>query len=94
MGEINRREFMMLAGAPAAAGSALAAAGASPEGWYDRPMRWAQLTLVEDDPGNDDLPFWLDYFRRTHSDATCLSFGGRVAMKVPDLHEVVVLDLA
>ena len=21
------------------------------EGWFDRPMRWAQLTLVEDDPG-------------------------------------------
>src|SRR5256885_2317171 len=32
-------------------------------------MRWAQLTLVEDDPGRFDLPFWLDYFRRTHSDA-------------------------
>ena len=20
-------------------------------GWYDRPMRWAQLAFVEDDPG-------------------------------------------
>ena len=44
--------------------------------WYSRPMRWAQLTLVEDDPGNYDLNFWLDYFRRTHSDAACLSAGG------------------
>jgi hypothetical protein len=42
-------------------------------------MRWAQLTLVEDDPGRFDLPFWLDYFRRTHSDAACLSAGGCVA---------------
>src|SRR5258708_40073564 len=44
--------------------------------WVDRPMRWAQLTLVEDDPGKYDLAFWLDYFRRTHSDAVCLSGGG------------------
>ena len=42
-------------------------------------MRWAQLTLVEDDPGQYDLAFWLDYFRRTHSDAACLSAGGCVA---------------
>ena len=47
--------------------------------WVDRPMRWAQLTLVEDDPGKFDLTFWLDYFRRTHSDAVCLSGGGCVA---------------
>lgn len=47
--------------------------------WYDRPMRWAQLTLVEDDPGKYDPAFWLDYFRRTHSDAACLSAGGCVA---------------
>jgi hypothetical protein len=58
----------------------------APAGWYDRPMRWAQLTLVEDDPGKYDLAFWLDYFRRTHSDAACLSAGGCVAYyptKVP-----------
>ena len=42
-------------------------------------MRWAQLTLVEDDPGRFDLRFWLDYFRRTHSDGACLSAGGCVA---------------
>jgi len=42
-------------------------------------MRWAQLTLVEDDPGKFDLAFWLDYFKRTHSDAACLSGGGCVA---------------
>ncbi len=75
---MNRREFL---GGAAAAGSALAFAQ-SPDpgpGWFDRPMRWAQLTLVEDDPGKYDLAFWLDYFKRTHSDAACLSAGGCVA---------------
>jgi hypothetical protein len=47
--------------------------------WVDKPMRWAQLTLVEDDPGKFDLMFWLDYFKRTKSDAVCLSGGGCVA---------------
>ncbi len=42
-------------------------------------MRWAQLTLVEDDPPKLDVDFWLDYFRRTHADAVCLSAGGCVA---------------
>ena len=49
------------------------------KGWFDRPMRWAQLTLVEDDPAHYDLQFWLDYFKRTHSDAACLGAGGCVA---------------
>ena len=48
-------------------------------GWFDRPMRWAQLTLVENDPGRFDPQFWLDYFRRIHADAACLSAGGIVA---------------
>jgi len=48
-------------------------------------MRWAQLTLVEDDPAKFDLGFWLDYFRRTKSDAVCLSAGGRVAYYPTDV---------
>ncbi|HEY3624724.1 MAG TPA: alpha-amylase family protein [Terracidiphilus sp.] len=48
-------------------------------GWYDRPMRWAQLSFVEDDPGNYDPAFWLDYFRRVHADAALLDAGGCVA---------------
>jgi hypothetical protein len=72
----NRREFFWTA----LAGSALALADDPPaEPWFDRPMRWAQLTLVEDDPGKYDPAFWLDYFKRTHSDAACLSAGGCVA---------------
>jgi hypothetical protein len=73
----NRREFLY---SIALAGSALEQTLlAEPEGWFDKPMRWAQLTLVEDDPGKYDLNFWLDYFKRTHSDAACLSAGGCVA---------------
>jgi hypothetical protein len=45
-------------------------------GWFDRPMRWAQLVLVENDPGTFDPQFWLDYFRRLHADAATLSAGG------------------
>src|SRR5215831_14391055 len=85
---LNRREFLrnsaIAASALALPGPAFAAS--EPQGWFDRPMRWAQLTLVEDDPGKYDPGFWLDYFRRTHSDAVCLSAGGCVAYyptKVP-----------
>ncbi len=49
-------------------------------------MRWAQVAFVEDDPGNYDREFWLDYFKRTHCDAACLSAGGCVAFyptKIP-----------
>ena len=54
-------------------------ASANDEPWFDRPMRWAQLTLVENDPGQYNLKFWLDYFKRVHADAACLSAGGCVA---------------
>jgi len=82
---VSRRSFL---GACGAAGATVrigeASFGAAPPvaaapSWVDRPMRWAQLTLVEDDPGRFDLPFWLDYFRRTHSDAACLGAGGCLA---------------
>jgi hypothetical protein len=59
--------------------SATATPAAKSEGWFDRPMRWAQLTLVENDPGQYDLRFWLDYFKRVHADAATLSAGGCVA---------------
>ena len=53
--------------------------------WCDEPMRWAQLVLVENDPGRVDLAFWLDYFRRVHADAACLSAGGIVAYYPTDV---------
>jgi hypothetical protein len=53
--------------------------------WIDRPMRWAQLTLVEDEPPRLDVGFWLDYFRKTRSDGVCLSAGGCVAFYPTDV---------
>ena len=63
----------------ALAPGAAAVSGVKPAGWYDRPMRWAQLSFVENDPGNYDLQFWLDYFKKVHADATILDAGGCVA---------------
>ena len=82
----TRRAFLQTAALAAAASAAPPPDDGPDKGWFDRPMRWAQLTLVEDDPGTFDLPFWLDYFRRIHADAACLSAGGCVAYyptKVP-----------
>jgi hypothetical protein len=42
-------------------------------------MRWAQIGFAEDDPGNYDPQFWLDYFKRLHIDAVTLNAGGAVA---------------
>jgi hypothetical protein len=75
----SRREFLGAAAGAALSLNAAPAPAAESEGWFDRPMRWSQLTLVENDPGQYDLNFWLDYFKRTHSDAACLSAGGCVA---------------
>ena len=72
---MNRREFIQ----STVASVLLPATALSQPAWYDRPMRWAQLAFVEDDPGNYDQSFWLDYFRRVHADAACLSAGGCVA---------------
>jgi hypothetical protein len=87
----SRREFLQ---STAAAGSGAAFAHVAPSlwgqatssassgqvpGWASKPMRWMQLTLVEDDPAHFNLSFWLDYFKRTRSDGVCLSGGGCVA---------------
>src|SRR6266536_2225641 len=85
---MNRRELLQT-GAIAVAAAASAHSETTSAPWFDRPMRWAQLTLVENDPGRYDPAFWLDYFKRTHSDAACLSAGGCVAYyptKIPLHH--------
>ena len=54
--------------------------------WYKTATRWTQLTLVEDDPIKFDPKQWIDIFKRTQSNATCLSAGGYIAYypsKVP-----------
>jgi hypothetical protein len=79
MSELNRREFLQTTGIAVAATSAATSAettGAASSDWYGRPMRWMQLAFVEDDPGRYDPALWLDYFKRVHADAACLSAGG------------------
>jgi hypothetical protein len=91
-GHLSRRDFLQVtSGASVGAAflghgvfeeaveSASAPRPADLDGWFDRPMRWVQLTLVENDPGRFDPDFWLDYFRRLHADAATLSAGGIVA---------------
>lgn len=54
--------------------------------WYRTATRWTQLTFVEDDPERYDPAFWIDVFKRTRSNAVCLSAGGYIAYypsKVP-----------
>ena len=79
---LSRRDFLHVTGAaafavsgpPAAARTAAntmqaSTATAGADGWFDGPMRWVQLTLVENDPGQYDPAFWLDSFKRIHADA-------------------------
>ena len=85
---LTRRELFKDSAFFATAG-ALGAATVEP--WFDKPMRWGQLVLVEDDPGNGryDPQFWIDYFERTHCDAVNLSAGGCVCYyptKIPFHH--------
>lgn len=75
----TRRGFVQQSGLLAAAWAQSASAQGAGSAWFDRPMRWAQLAFVEDDPGQYDPRFWLEYFRRTHCDGACLSAGGCVA---------------
>jgi hypothetical protein len=89
---LSRREFLQVT-----AGGALASVNDLPHSrpetiqpgpavdWFDRPMRWVQLTLVENDPGRFDPRFWLDYFGRLHADAATLSAGGIVAYYPTDI---------
>jgi len=88
---VTRREFLQstaVAGTglafarvtPGLVGQAIAGGASVPaSAWAQKTMRWAQLTLVEDDPAHFDPAFWFDYFKRTRSDGVCLSGGGCVA---------------
>ncbi len=76
---LTRREFLQST-AVASSGAAVAhvasslllgqAAPRRPEvpAWATKPMRWTQLTLVEDDPAHFDPASGFDYFKRTRSD--------------------------
>src|SRR3954454_15574972 len=95
--DLSRRDFLqMTAGAGAFASLGFPRTDATQDrparsfedagsGWFDGPMRWVQLTLVENDPGRFDPAFWLDYFKRLHADAATLSAGGIVAYYPTDV---------
>ncbi|HWB82730.1 MAG TPA: alpha-amylase family protein [Bryobacteraceae bacterium] len=91
---IDRRSFLAvsLAGAGLASKAVAQPAGGSANPaaeWYDRAMRWFQLILVEDNPGQYDSQTWFDLFRTTHTDGLCLTAGGCVAYyptKIPFHH--------
>ena len=58
---------------------AMGPADSSSTGWYDRPMRWAQLAFVEKDPARYDPDLWLAYFKKIQATGALLSAGGVVA---------------
>ncbi|MDR2094800.1 MAG: beta-galactosidase trimerization domain-containing protein [Treponema sp.] len=58
--------------------------------WFLKPLRWAQLTLTDDDPGTFDPDRWLAYFKDIKAQGAVLSTGGYIAYhpsKIP-LHYV------
>jgi hypothetical protein len=88
---MNRRDFIKTTSAAAAAVSIAdnlnirSLETAEQQSWFERPMRWAQLTLVENDPGRFDPDFWLGYFKKVHADGATLSAGGVVAYYPTDI---------
>ena len=88
---MDRRKFIksasIISGTVSIANPSLLAGAAFQEEktWFNQPMRWAQLTLVENDPGNFDPDFWLRYFKQIHADGTTLSAGGVVAYYPTDM---------
>ncbi len=60
---VTRRKVLQGAVAVAASSTFSASAQLAAEpGWFDKPMRWAQLNSTEDDAAEMDIPFWMDYF--------------------------------
>ncbi|MDR1565918.1 MAG: beta-galactosidase trimerization domain-containing protein [Treponema sp.] len=47
--------------------------------WFDKPMRWAQLTLTDDDPATFDPDRWLAYFKEIKAQGAVISTGGYIA---------------
>lgn len=62
--------------------------------WYERTMRWAQLTLTDTDPGAFDPDFWLRYFRESRCDGAVIGSGGYLAFHpttIPYHHRAATL---
>ena len=59
---MKRRDFVKqsaVSGAWVTLGSPFLTSAQPERTWFDQPMRWAQLVLVENDPGNFDPDFWI-----------------------------------
>lgn len=75
MAKLSRRDF---AKTMAAALGAYVSPAAAADSWFDAPLRWGQLTLVEDDPPKLDVAWWADFWKRCGLQAITLSAGGVV----------------
>ena len=76
---MTRRELLTATTLTTTGAAFSLAAPSGDSGWFDRPMRWAQLNSTEDDAAEMDIGFWMDYFKRIHADALCITAGGVVA---------------
>ena len=47
--------------------------------WYRRAYRWGQTNITEKDPVRYDIPWWREYWKRTHVQAVIINAGGIVA---------------
>jgi hypothetical protein len=54
-------------------------AGYTRPDWFYKPLRWAQLTLTDDDPGTFDPDRWLKYFKDIKAQGAVISTGGYIA---------------
>jgi hypothetical protein len=57
----------------------LDAAGAGPQPWYRRVVRWGQTNITELDPTRYDIAWWRDYWKRTQVQGVIINAGGIVA---------------
>src|ERR1039458_2657131 len=87
----TRREFLKrtFAAAVVSVGGTLVSgcASVSPVGetaraagpWYRRTLRWGQTNITEIDPTRYDIPWWRQYWKRTHTQGVIINAGGIVA---------------
>jgi hypothetical protein len=53
--------------------------GHTRKSWFNYPLRWVNPTLVQNDPGQWDPDFWLDFIKRAKCDAASWNSGGIIA---------------
>ena len=79
---LNRRDFLVTSAkvTSAVAGAAISAHAADTAApWYRRVCRWGQTNITEHDPARYDIPWWREYWKRTHVQGVIINAGGIVA---------------